>query len=152
LLWPFPSFDASTHKGVWEIRVKDERGNEAVAKTHRLDKIGTMPYVKNIKASGNHLAPIITWTAPNQEEIPAKCKTIYVVRLLKDISNQFYRSKTPTDDPKEQIPEGVLKPENVSDAYVRIESQCLDTDDMDHPVPTELKSETFRSLKEALGK
>jgi hypothetical protein len=111
-----------------------------------------MPYVQNIRASGDPLAPIITWTAPNQEEIPKTCKTVYVVRLLKDISNQFYRSKTPTDDPKEQIPEGVLKPENISDAYVRIEAQCLDTDDMDHPVPTELKSETFRPLKEALGK
>ena len=152
LHWPFPPFDPTIHKGVWEIRVKDEKGNEAVAKTHRLDKVGTMPYVKNIKASGNALAPVITWTAPNKEEIPTKCKTIYLVRLLKDFGNQFYKSKTPTDDPKEQIPEGVLKPENVSDTYVRIESQCLDTDDMDHPVPTELKSETFRSLKEALGK
>jgi hypothetical protein len=71
--------------------------------------------------------------------------------LLKNIGNQFYKSKTPTDDPKEQIPEGVLKPENISDTYVRIESQCLDKDDMDHPVPTELKSETFRPLKEAWG-
>jgi hypothetical protein len=152
LHWPFPPFDPSAHKGVWEIRVKDEKGNEAVAKTHRLDKVGTMPYVKNIRASGNPVAPIITWTAPNKEEIPKTCKTMYVVRLLKDIGNQFYKSKTPTDDPKEQIPEGVLKPENAADTYVRIETQCLDTDDMDHPVPTELKSETFRPLKEALGK
>ena len=152
LYWPFPPLDPSIHKGVWEIRVKDEKGNEAVAKTHRLDKVGTLPYVGNIKASGNPLAPMITWTAPKQEEIPTKCKIVYVVRLLKDINNQFYRSKTPTDDLKEQIPEGFLKSENISDTYVRIECQCLDVDDMDHPNPIELKSETFRSLKEALGK
>jgi hypothetical protein len=150
--WPYPPLDPSIHKGVWEIRVKDEKGNEAVAKTHRLDKVGTMPYVGNIKASGNPLAPMITWTAPKQEEIPTKCKIVYVVRLLKNINNQFYKTKIPTDDLKEQIPEGFLKPENLSDTYVRIECQCLDTDDMDHPVPIELKSETFRSLKEASGK
>jgi hypothetical protein len=150
--FPFPPLDPSMHKGVWEIRVKDEKGNEAVAKTHRLDKVGTMPHVGNIKASGNPLAPMITWTPPKQEEIPTKCKIVYVVRLLKDINNQFYRSKTPTEDLKEQIPEGLLKPENISDTYVRIECQCLDVDDMDQPNPIELKSETFRPLKEALGK
>jgi len=152
LYYPFPPLDPSTHKGVWEIRVKDEKGNEAVAKTHRLDKVGEMPYVGNIRASGNPLAPMITWTAPKQEEIPEKCKIGYMVRLLKDVDNQFYRSKKITYELQEQIPEGLLKPENIADTYVRIECQCLDTDDMDHPVPVELKSETFRPLKEVLGK
>lgn len=152
LYWPFPLFDPSKHKGVWEIKVKDENGNEAVAKTHRLNKVGEMPYVGNITASGNPLAPMITWTAPKQEEIPEKCKIGYMVRLIKDVDNQFYRSKKITYELQEQIPEGLLKPENIPDTYVRIECQCLDTDDMDHPVPVELKSETFRPLKEALGK
>jgi hypothetical protein len=152
LLWPFPPFDPSTHRGVWEIKIKDEKGNEASARTHRLDKVAMMPYVRDIKASGNALAPVITWAAPKQDEIPTQCKIRYVVRLLKDMNNQIYISKPPTSDLKQQIPEGVLKPENVPDTYVRIESQCLDADDMDHAVPVELKSETFRSLKEASAK
>jgi hypothetical protein len=153
LLWPFPPFDPSTHKGVWEIKVKDEKGNEAAARTHRLDKVGrTMPYVPSIMASGDPLAPMITWGAPKQDEIPGECEIRYVVRLLKNVNTQMYISKPPTSDLKQQIPEGVLKPENVAETYVRIESQCLDKDDMDHAVPVELKSETFRSLKEALGK
>jgi hypothetical protein len=152
LLWPFPPFDPSTHKGVWEIKVKDEKGNEAAARTHRLDKVATMPYVYNIKASGNPLAPMITWAASKQDGIPTECKIMYVVRLLKDVNNQIYMSKPPTQDLKQQVPEGVLKPENIPDMYVRIESQCLDTDDMGHAAPVELKSETFRSLKEASGK
>jgi hypothetical protein len=152
LYWPLPPLDPSNHKGVWEISVKDEKGNEAVAETHRLDKVGAMPYVGNIKASGNPLAPMITWTAPNKEEIPTKCKIGYMVHLLKDVNNQLYRSKALTYGLKKQIPEGVLKPENIPDTYVRIECQCLDRDDMDHPVPIELKSETFRPLKKALGK
>jgi hypothetical protein len=152
LYYPFPPVDPSTHKGVWEIRVKDEKGNEAVSKTHRLDKVGEMPYVGNITASGNPLAPMISWTAPKQEEIPAKCKVAYMVRLLKDIDHQFYRSKKVTYELQEQIPEGLLKPEDISHTYVRIECQCWDTDDKDQPVPIELKSETFRPLKEALGK
>ena len=34
---PFPPLDPNKHKGVWEIKARDEKGNEAVAKTHRLD-------------------------------------------------------------------------------------------------------------------
>ena len=148
---PFPPFDPNKHKGVWEIRVKDEKGNEAVAKTHRLDKVGKMPYVRNIKASGNTLAPMITWTAPDEKDYPAECKIKYRVRLLKRVDSQFYKSKKGLSDTKEQIPEGFLKPEDIPDTYVRIETQCWDTDDTDQPVPVELKSETFRPLKEALG-
>ena len=148
---PFPPLDPSKHPGVWEIRVKDEKGNETIAKTHRLDKVGKMPYVKNIKASGNPLAPTITWTAPDEKDYPAECKIKYRVRLLKRVDSQFYRSKKGLSDTKEQIPEGFLKPEDISDTYVRIETQCWDTDDTDQPVPVELKSETFLPLKEALG-
>jgi hypothetical protein len=90
---PFPLLDPSKHLGVWEIRVKDEKGNETVAKTHRLDKVGEMPYVSNIKASGNPLAPMITWTAPDKKDYPAECKIKYKVRLLKTNRSQFYKSK-----------------------------------------------------------
>ncbi len=148
---PFPPLDPSKHPGVWEIRVKDEKGNETVAKTHRLDKVGKMPYVRNIKASGNPLAPMITWDAPVEKDYPSECKIKYRVRLLKAADNQFYKSKKLLSDTKEQIPEGFLKPEDIPDTYVRIETQCWDTDDKDQPVPVELKSETFRPLKEALG-
>jgi len=149
--WPFPPVDPDKHKGVWEIRIKDEKGNEAVAKTHRLDKVGPFPYVENIKASGNQLAPLITWDAPKKEDIPAGCEIKYRVRFLKNNENQFYKSKKLLTDTQEQIPEGFLKPEDIADTYVRIESQCWDTDDKEHPVPVELKSETFRPLNEALG-
>jgi hypothetical protein len=147
---PFPQLDPSKHLGVWEIRVKDEKGNETVAKTHRLDKVGEMPYVSNIKASGNPLAPMITWSAP-EKDYPPECKIKYKVRLLKTSRSQFDKSKKGLSDTKEQIPEGFLKPEDIPDTYVRIETQCWDTDDTDQPVPIELKSETFRPLKEALG-
>ena len=146
---PCLPFDPSKHKGVWEIKVKDEKGNKAVAKTHRLDKVGKMPYVGNIKASGNPLAPMITWSAP-EKDYPPECKIKYRVRLLKTSRSQFYKSKKGLSDTKEQIPEGFLKPEDIPDTYVRIETQCWDTES-DHPVPVELKSETFRPLKEALG-
>ena len=147
---PYPPIDPSKHKGVWEIKSRDEKGNEAVAKTHRLDKVGKMPYVKNIKASGNPLAPMITWSAP-QKDYPPECKIRYQVRLLKTIHSQLYKSKKVLSEPKEQIPEGFLKSEDIPDAFVRIECQCWDTADKDQPVPMELRSETFRPLKEALG-
>lgn len=147
---PFPPFDPSKHLGVWEIKVKDEKGNETIAKTHRLDKVGKMPYVKNIKASGNPLAPMITWSAPDKD-YPPECKIKYTVRLHKTIHSQFYKSKKGFTETKEQIPEGFLKSEDIPDTYVRVECQCWDTSDKDQPVPMELRSETFRSLKEALG-
>lgn len=147
---PYIPFDPSKHKGVWEIKIKDEQGNEVVADTHRLDKIAQMPYVKNIKASGNPLAPMITWSAPEKDS-PAYCKIKYIVRLLKDKHSQFYKSKKGLLDTKEQIPEGFLKAEDIPDTYVRIECQCWDTDEEDSSMPLELKSQTFRPLKEALG-
>jgi hypothetical protein len=147
---PFPPLDPNKHKGVWEIKTRDEKGNATVAKTHRLDKTGKMPYVKNIKASGNPLAPLITWSAP-EKDYPPECKIKYKVRLLKNSRSQFYKSKKGLSDPKEQIPEGFLKPEDIPDTYVRIECQCWDADEEDSSMPLELRSETFRLLKEVLG-
>jgi hypothetical protein len=147
---PFPPIDPSKHKGVWEIKSRDEKGNEAVAKTHRLDKVGKMPYVKNIKASGNPLAPMITWSAP-EKDYPAECKIRYQVRLLKNIHSQIYKSEKMSSEPKEQIPEGILKSEDIPDTYVRVECQCWDTDEEDSSAPLEIRSNTFRPLKEALG-
>lgn len=148
--YPLPPFNPSKHLGVWEIKVKDEKGNETIAKTHRLDKVGKMPYVKNIKASGNPLAPMITWSAPDKD-YPPECEIKYTVRLLKNHLTQIYKSKKPFPEPKEQIPEGFLKSEDIPDTYVRIECQCWDTADKDQPLPMELRSETFLPLKEALG-
>jgi len=146
----FPPFDPSKHLGVWEIRAKDEKGNEVAAKTHRLDKVGEMPFVGDIKASGNPLAPTISWSAPKEGGYPPECKIRYAVRLLKDIDSQLYRSKY-TDDTKHQIPEGVLKSEDIPGTYIRVECQCVDPDDKEYAVPVELRSDTFRPLKEALG-
>ena len=148
---PFPHFDPSKHNGVWEIRVKDESGKVAFAKTHRLDKEGAMPFVRNIQASGNQLAPTISWDAPNKEDVPAGCEIRYQVRLIKHVRAQFYKSKKPQSDTMHKIPEGFLKPEDIAETLIRIECQCLKADVKEHAKPLELRSETFQSLKEALG-
>lgn len=148
---PFPYVDPSKHNGVWEIRVVDESGKEAVAKTHKLDKEGVMPLVRNIQASGNQLAPTITWDAPAMEDIPAGCEIRYQVRLIKHVRAQFYKSKKPQSDTKHEIPVGFLKPEDIAETLIRIECQCLDADVKEDTKPLELRSETFQSLKEALG-
>ena len=75
----------------------------------------------------------------------------YRVRLLKDYYNQLYRSESMSNT-QHQIPEGKIKSEDLSDLYVRVECQGLDKDDSDHPVALELRSETIKPLKEALGK
>ena len=148
---PMPTFDPSKHKGVWEIRAVDEKGREAVAKTHRMDKDGDMPFLEELKASGDPLAPVISWKAPNEKDIPKGVSLEYRVRLLKDIYNQLYRSESLTNT-QHQIPEGKIKSEDLSDIYVRVECSGLDKDDSDHPVALELRSETIKSLKDALGK
>ena len=148
---PMPQFDASKHMGVWEIRAVDEKGREALAKTHRMDKDGDMPYVGQLKASGDPLTPMISWKAPNEKDIPKGITVRYVVRLLKDSDNQLYRSKT-ISNTQHQIPEGKLKSDDLADVYVRIECQGHDKDDLDHPVTLELRSETIKLLKEALNK
>jgi hypothetical protein len=150
-VFPMPAFDPSKHMGVWEIRVKDEKGNEAVAKTHKMDMKGKMPFLKGLKASGNPLAPMIMWSAPSEKDIPQGARVRYQVRLLKDLDNQFYRSGG-TFDTNFQIPEGVIKAEDLSKIYVRVECQGWDKNDSVHPLPLELNSQTFMPLKEALGK
>ena len=151
LHWPFPPLDPDKHKGVWEIRIRDEKGNEAIARSHRLDKVGELPYVENIKASGSPFAPTITWTALKKGDYPPECKIKYRVRLLKNNLNQFYKTKKLLSDTKDEIPRGTLKYEDIPDTYIRIETQCWDTHDKDHPVGVELKSETFRPFVEAFG-
>ena len=150
-VWPAPPFDPDKHMGVWEIRAKDEKGNEATAKTHRLSMKGEMPYVEGLKASGNPLSPTLTWTALSEKKIPQSLAIRYQVRLLKDSMNQFYKSKATTDTTY-QIPEGVIKSEDLSKIYVRIDTQGYDKTDSEHPIPLELKSQTIMSLEEALGK
>jgi hypothetical protein len=151
LVMPMPPFDPSKHMGVWEIRVKDEKGNEVAAKTHKLNIIGEMPYVEDLKASGNPLAPTIMWTELNEKDIPQGCAVRYQVRLLKGDSDQFYKSKALTDTTL-QIPEGTIKPEDLSKIYIRVDTQGYDKNDKEHPLPLELKSQTFKPLNEALGK
>jgi hypothetical protein len=148
----FPSVDPDKHYGVWEIRLKDESGKEVVAKTHKLDIEGKIPYVENIKATGSPFAPAITWTAPKKEDVPPGCKIRYRVRLLKNNRSQFYRSKKVLSDTKEEIPKGFLKYEEIPGTYIRIETQCWDKGDKDNPFPIELKSETFLPFVEAFGK
>ncbi len=150
-VFPMPSFDTSKHMGVWGIWVKDKKGNEATAKTHKLNIIGEMPYLEGVKASGNPLAPMITWSAPNEKDIPQGVKVRYRVRLLKDMNNKFYKSSI-TSDTKYQIPEGLIKSEDLSKIYIRVSTSGYDKNDSEHPLPLELQSQTFMPLNEALGK
>ena len=149
LVDPMPAFDPSKHIGIWEIRVKDDQGKVYTAKTHKLDKIEVMPYVENLKVSGNPLAPEISWKEP--KNIPEGCDVMYRVRLLKDYSTQIYLSGY-LKDPVHVIPEGKLKQEDLDNTYVRIECQCIDSGEPQQPLPLELRSETFISFKEALSK
>ena len=77
------------HMGVWRIGVEDEAGNLASANTHDLDIDGAMPYVKDIQASGDPLAPIITWRGPKEKRIPESCFVRYRIRLLKNFDDIF---------------------------------------------------------------
>jgi len=151
LVYPMPSFDPDKHMGVWEIRVKDEKGNEATAKTAKLSLKGKMPYLEGLKASGNPLAPMILWSPPNDKDLPHGAAVRYRVRLLKNSDNQFYKSKIITDT-SYQIPEGTIKDEDLSKIYVRVECQGWDKNNKEHPMPLSLQSQTFMTLKEALGK
>ena len=148
---PWQPFDPSKHMGVWEFRVKDEKGNEETAKTHKLDIKGEMPYLEGLKASGNPLAPTITWSAPSEKDIPQEAAVRYSVRLLTDGDHQIYRSR-PSPLTTHCIPEGVIKSEDLSKIYVRVQCQGWDKNDLVHPLPLELNSQTFMPLKEALGK
>ena len=148
---PMPPFDPGKHMGVWEIRVIDEKGNEATAKTARLSMQGQMPYLKGLKASGNPLAPIISWSAPDEKDLPQGAAVRYRVRLLKNSENQFYRSKI-IPDTSHQIPEGTIKDEDLSKIYVRVECQGWDKNNKEHPLPLNLLSHTFMTLEEALSK
>ena len=151
MVYPMPSFDLNRHMGVWEIRVIDEKGNEETAKTHKLDIKGEMPYIEGLKASGNPLAPTITWSAPNEKDIPQGAAVRYSVRLLTDGDHQIYRSR-PSSLTIHHIPEGVIKSEDLSKIYVRVQCQGWDKNDHEHTFPLELQSQTFMPLKEALGK
>ena len=110
-----------------------------------------MPYLEGVKASGNPLAPMITWSAPNEKDIPQGVKVRYRVRLLKDFTDQFYKSSIASGT-NIQLPNGVIRSEDLSKIYVRVECQGWDKNDFEHPLPLELQSQTFMPLKEALGK
>jgi hypothetical protein len=147
---PMPPFDPSKHMGVWEIRVKDEKGNEVTAKTHKMDMKGQMPYLEGLKASGNPLAPTITWSAPNEKDIPKGAMVNYRVRLLKGLDNHFHQSRI-LMLPQYAIPEGIIKSKDLSEIYVRVECLGWDKNDHEHFLAIEFKSATFMSLKKALG-
>jgi hypothetical protein len=148
---PLPPFDPSKHMGVWEIRAIDDKGNEATVNTHKLDMKGEMPYLEGLKASGSPLAPTISWSAPNEKDIPQGAEVKYRIRLLKDMNDQFYKSEIITNTSL-QIPEGNIKSEELSEIYVRVECQGWDKNEKEHSVPIDLMSQTFIPLKEALGK
>lgn len=149
MVYPMPVFDLKKHLGVWEITATDEKGNKVSAKTHKLDKTDQMPYLKEIKASGNSLTPTISWKSPESKEIPSGCKTGYYVRLTKNIETQLHRSQF-LQMTTYEIPKGILKEADLADTYIRIELTCVDSSEPNDPLALELRSSSFRLLKEAL--
>ena len=151
---PVPPFDPSKHMGVWEIRVKDEKGNEVTAKTHKLDIKAKMPYLEGLKASGNPIAPTIAWSPPDEKDIPRGVKVqFYRVYLLKDRNNHLYISGfIPGVLTEHPIPEGIIKSEDLSKIYVKVGCHGWDKNEDENIIPLELQSQTFIPLKEALGK
>lgn len=148
---PMPAFNPTKHMGVWEIRVNDETGNEAMAETHRLNNYGQMPYIDGLTASGNPLAPLLSWSAPNENEIPKNCSIKYQVRLLIGMGNQFHKSEHIIDT-KYQIPENLIKSEDLSKIYIRVDTMGYDKTDSEHSLPLEVSSGSFMLLQEALSK
>lgn len=147
-VFPQPVFDPEKHVGVWEVRVKDQAGNETTEKTHKLDIKGKIPFVKGLKASGKPLSPTITWNAPAENALPQGVKIMYQIRLLK-AGNQFYRSSGTTLT-AQTIPEGIIKAEDLSKIYVRVQCQGWDQNDNEHFLPLELQSSTILPLKEIM--
>jgi len=147
---PLPLFNPEEHLGVWLITAVDVYENSANAQTHELDKEAIMPYAKEIMAFGDPLTPTITWKEPKEKFIPEWCILQYRIRLLTDSADQFYRSLPITYPFEHTIPLGVLTAEDFYDTWVRLESSCLDENDLSYPVPTEIRSETFRYLPDLL--
>lgn len=148
---PMPPFDPSKHLGVWKIKAIDEKGNQAVAKTHKLDNYGELPYVKDIKVTGSPLSPLVTWSALNEKDIPMNIFIRYQVRLLMSMKNQLHKSNL-FENTEYQIPEGIIKKENLPGIYIRIDTLGYDKTDSEHSVPLEMSSRSFVLLQEALSK
>jgi len=148
---PMPPFDPSKHLGVWKIKAIDEKGNQAVAKTHKLDNYGELPYVKDIKVTGSPLSPLVTWSALNEKDIPMNIFIRYQVRLLTGMKNQLHKSKI-LDNTEYQIPEDIIKKEDLPKIYVRVDTLGYDKTDSEHSVPLEMGSRSFVLLQEALSK
>ena len=48
-----PPFDPRKHIGVWDIAIKDEKGNETSVKTNKLDIKAEMPYLEPVSSALN---------------------------------------------------------------------------------------------------
>ncbi len=149
---PKPVFNPSKHMGIWEINVSDEKGNKAIANTHRLNNYGQMPYVREIKASGNPLAPMLSWSAPKVDEIPKNCSIKYEVSLLLNKQNKHDQilKSAGISTTKYQIPQGLLTSKDISKVFIRIDTLGYDDTDVVHTLPLEFKSHAFLSLEDAL--
>ncbi len=149
LVSPFPQFNPNKHTGEWQILVEGEDGSKSTARTHKLDDFGELPYVKEIKATGNPLSPLITWSAIDENDIPKNIFIKYQIRLLTDIKNQFHKSEEIIMT-KYQIPEDLIKTEDLSKIYIRVDTLGYDITDSLHSQPFEVSSRSFIPLSEAL--
>ena len=94
---------------------------------------------------------MITWKAPSENDIPQGAKVRYRVRLLKNGNNQLYRPGG-TSLTAHPIPEVMIKAEDLSKIYVRVECQGWDQNAHEHFLPLELQTSNILHLKEILEK
>ncbi len=151
LAYPFPKFDVKTHSGEWEISAIDENENQTSIKTHKLNINAEMPFIVGIKAAGNPIAPLISWSPPDNTDVHEDFFVRYAVRLLTGMRNQLHRSAF-IPETSYQVPEDLIKSKDLAKVYIRIDTYGYDNTDKEHPVPVESSSRTIISLQEALGK
>ena len=99
----------------------------------------------------NPLSPLVTWSALNEKDIPMNIVIKYQVRLVTDMKNQLHKSKQ-FDNTEYQIPENIIKKEDLSKIYLRVDTLGYDKTDSEHSVPLEVGSRSFMLLQEALSK
>lgn len=145
--FPNPTFIPEKHLGAWKLTFVGASGDVVTAVTQPISVTETMPLVKGVKAEGDPLAPVISWKAVKENQVPDKCRVTYELRLLEgDIDLHFYRSPY-FPDPVHEIPAGLINEEKLPRVWVRTMAWCIDTA-TDHPVAFETRSNSFQNLLE----
>ena len=148
---PPPIFNETKHMGIWQVTVRDELKNQSISTTHNLNIKDELPFITDIKVSGNPLAPKIKWKPVNKKEVPEGIGVAYNVRLLYDTDYYFYRSKL-LFKTKHKIPKGYIDQKKYDKIYIKVQCLGFDINDKEHIWPQEIVSITYLLLKEAFDK